>query len=132
MIWRLFVFFLLILFSCEASKYGHFFKTTVRQNTCDLSHKLTSQVKKSRIACAEFCTSEPECTRYLYCSETLICELYLDGTDCIVQGNTTGCLCAKRNIACDGGTCICPFGYYGSSCENILIGKLSLFYEVMW
>ncbi|KAK6174258.1 hypothetical protein SNE40_017570 [Patella caerulea] len=79
--------------------------------------------------CATACTENADCKRYLYCSSNSSCNLYQDGRDCVMSGDTTGCSCYTQNIRCEDADCTCPLGKYGGDCQDIISDCIEGFHK---
>ncbi|KAK6174145.1 hypothetical protein SNE40_017476 [Patella caerulea] len=99
-------------------------QSSVVINSCDPSRYIET-ISTSRIMdCARACTKKADCKRYLYCSRNSSCNLYQDGRDCVMSGDTAGCSCYTQMIHCEGSNCTCPVGQYGEGCQDTISGKI--------
>ncbi|KAK6168042.1 hypothetical protein SNE40_021947 [Patella caerulea] len=97
--------------------FSSFSRSSIIQNTCD-DHKVLSRTTvRGKFDCGAACGQDADCQRYLYCANNARCMLYLDGTDCIMNGDSTGCYCYSKAFGYTGTSITCPLGYYGNNCE---------------
>ncbi|KAK6174146.1 hypothetical protein SNE40_017477 [Patella caerulea] len=110
---------LLVLESCVCSEISRsinqrnasYSKSSVVINGYDPSRFLKTTYASRKLDCARACTENAECERYLYCSRDSSCNLYQDGGDCVMSGETTGCSCFRQSIRCEDS------GEYGEGCH---------------
>ncbi|KAK6186593.1 hypothetical protein SNE40_008606 [Patella caerulea] len=95
-------------------------KSSVAIDNYDPSRFLET-ISSSRIMdCATACTEKTGCEQYLYCSSNSSCNLYQDGGDCVMSGDTSGCSCYTQIMRCEDSYCTCPLGQYGEGCQNTI------------
>ncbi|ESO87098.1 hypothetical protein LOTGIDRAFT_154588 [Lottia gigantea] len=71
-------------------------------------------------SCAIICSHDSECRRFLFCSSTSSCKLYMDNGGCRIAEGTLGCSCFLKKNGCINGSCKCQLGYYGDNCQHVI------------
>ncbi|ESO90643.1 hypothetical protein LOTGIDRAFT_163865 [Lottia gigantea] len=105
--------------SIHTHPFARFEKTNIIDYKCDKSWIIEIFETRNIYNCGLKCNEFADCRRFLFCETKSKCKLYLDGTDCILRGDATGCHCFKKLISCNGTKITCPWGFYGDNCEHI-------------
>ncbi|ESP05180.1 hypothetical protein LOTGIDRAFT_151986 [Lottia gigantea] len=100
--------------------FANFRFTTIINDRCDKSLKLETRSVKFW-ECALWCGRVKDCRRFLHSKNNLMCTLYSDGNNCIVNGDSSGYRCFVKYFGCVADTCTCPRGFYGDKCTQIAI-----------
>ncbi|ESP05181.1 hypothetical protein LOTGIDRAFT_151987 [Lottia gigantea] len=98
--------------------FANFRLTTIINDRCDKSLKLETRSVKFW-ECALWCGRVKDCRRFLHSKNNLMCTLYSDGNNCIVNGDSSGYRCMVKYFGCFADKCTCPRGYYGDKCTQI-------------